>query len=75
MMEEDFQVENPGVIAALRDLGRTVKKMMPTGWGFTLFMFDYGDMGSLFYLSSAKREDMLKVLREFIKKEEAKVKS
>jgi len=50
----------------LRTLGEQIKKGMPKGWAFTLFMFTLGKDGSMFYLSSAERTSMLEALKEFI---------
>lgn len=70
-VQDSFEVENPQIIAALRHMGRDLKGRMPEGWGFALLMFDYGTSeGSMFYLSSAERSDMLKAMKEFIAKQE-----
>lgn len=53
----------------LKEMGNNIAKGMPTGWGFTLFLFSYGANGNLLYLSSASREDMVKTLREFLEKQ------
>lgn len=68
-----YEVRHATAERKLREIGRMLKDTMPTGWGFTLFIFEYGDevdKGSMFYLSSSEREDMLKVLKEFIAKQE-----
>lgn len=74
LMPDDprFEVENPEIAQVMRDLGRKLKQTMPAGWGFTLLMFDFHEgpgKGSLFYISSARREDMVKSMREFLAKE------
>lgn len=51
-----------------RDIGRVLKDAMPPGWGFTLMMFSYGENGHTTYISSAKREDVIKALAEMIEK-------
>ena len=38
-----------------------LKEVFP-GMGITLMVFDYGDMGRMNYISTAKREDMLKAI-------------
>lgn len=68
-----YEVHHAGAERTLRDIARTLKDVMPPGFGFTLFIFEYGDdvdHGSMFYASSSVREDMLKVLKEFIAKQE-----
>jgi hypothetical protein len=42
---------------------------LPEGWGFTLLLFSYSEKGSLFYISSAERSDVLNVMREFIRRQ------
>lgn len=58
------------------DIQRTLKKLgsligddLPDGWGFNLLLFTYGEGGSLFYISSAQRADVLNVMKEFIKRQ------
>lgn len=47
-----------------RKLGREMQAEMVEGVGFMLLLFNYGPDGSMAYISSARREDCLKVLRE-----------
>lgn len=68
-----YEVHHAGAERVLRDIARMLKDVMPPGFGFTLFIFEYGDdvdHGSMFYASSSERESMLKVLKEFIAKQE-----
>lgn len=69
-MEEKYEVKNEEIINLLKEEGRAFKMRMPEGWGFTLFMFNYGKESKkgdgMFYLSSAQRQDMIKSLEEFI---------
>ena len=37
---------------------------MPKGFGYTLAIYRYGEGGELTYVSSGKREDVVKMLRE-----------
>ena len=73
-MEENYKVKNEEIKKLLQEEGRAFKMRMPKGWGFTLFMFNYGEGGKggdgMFYISSANREDSIKSLKEFIKKQE-----
>ncbi len=69
-MPDDFQVKNAGVEAKLKEIGHIIGDQMPEGFGFTLLMFDYGEGGGMFYMSSAKREDMIKAMKEFINRQE-----
>ncbi len=68
-MKENYQGPEPEHIReVLKDMGREIKAKMPEGWGFTLLMFDFdkGQKGSMLYLSSAQREDMIKAMEEFL---------
>jgi hypothetical protein len=48
------------------ELGRVLKEKMPPGVGFTLFMFDFGEKGNMAYISTADREDSIKLTKEWI---------
>lgn len=50
----------------LADIVPYLKAEMPEGIGFALFMFDFGEKGNIAYASSAKREDMIKGVREWL---------
>jgi len=66
---DNFDVRAPEIETLLQDLGRSLKRRMPLGWGFTLFLSNYGPGGAMFYISSVNREDMLKALVEFIERQ------
>ena len=68
MPNMEYEIKNEDIEALLKELGSDLKKRMPAGWGFNLLIFSYGEGGSLFYISSAQRKDMLKAMREFIDK-------
>lgn len=55
--------------ATLRELGGQIGGMLPDGWGFNLLLFTYGEGGSLLYISSAQRADVLNVMREYIRRQ------
>jgi len=61
-----FNVRNPDLEQVLRELGHDIRGRLPDGFGFTLLLFSLGAGGSLFYLSSADRDDMIRAMREFI---------
>jgi hypothetical protein len=52
----------------LQELGGRIGATLPEGWGFNLLLFTYGAGGSLFYISSAERQDVIAVMREYIKR-------
>lgn len=65
-----YEVKNPAVEEMLLGIGRRLAQILEgTGMGFTLFLFDYGPGGSTFYISSGQRDDIQKMLREFLKRE------
>jgi hypothetical protein len=66
--EMKYEVENPEIQAKLKELAQMLDTKMPDGWGFTLLLFEYSPKDSLFYISSAKRKDMMNTMREFIRK-------
>ena len=71
MSNPDYEVRDPEIERVSTEIGRMLKNVMPDGWGFTLLMFTYGADGSMFYISSAERSDMMRPMREFLQKFEA----
>ena len=73
-----YNVRSEEVEAALRELANDIKPKVPKGFGFTLLIFSYGKTGlpnegsegSMFYISTGEREDMLKAMKEFIRHNE-----
>jgi hypothetical protein len=50
-------------------LGRAVKQhkaKTDEDWGFALFLFSFHNRGELTYISNANRDDMVKMLLEFV---------
>jgi len=47
-----------------KEIGRLLKAMCPKDWGFVLILMSHGDDGRATYLSSLRRKDMIKALRE-----------
>jgi len=64
-----YEVRDPEIELLLKGIASRIKKVMPSGWGFSLFIFSYGAEGSTFYISSANRDDFIQNLREFIARE------
>lgn len=46
--------------------GKIIGESLPAGWGFGLFLFTYGPGGTMFWISSAQRSDMINALSEWI---------
>ena len=47
-----------------RHIGHAIGSTLPQGIGFALMVFDIGPGGFLTWMSSANRQDMVKLLRE-----------
>jgi hypothetical protein len=54
--------------ASCAGIGRTLREIMPPGSGFALIMFDFGEKGNMAYVSSAEREDMIRLFVEVLEK-------
>lgn len=72
---QNFNIRNPEMEQLMQQFARDIRKMigrrMPPEWGFTLMLFNFNkpDMpktGSMFYISTANRDDMVEVMKEFI---------
>ncbi len=66
--EMKYEVDNATIEVLLKELAQGLGERLPEGWGFNLLIFSYGERGSMFYISSAQREDMINAMREFIAK-------
>jgi hypothetical protein len=53
------------------ELGRRIKAMMPPGRGFLFWTVDYGPGGNLAYISTVSREDAIRTVREWLRKQGA----
>lgn len=57
----------------LRRAIREAQKALPPGTGITMFIFDFieeGKKGGVAYISNARREDMVKMVQEWLSKVE-----
>lgn len=61
-----YTVRDPEIEQRMKLIGELIKDKLPDNWGFNLLLFTYGEKGNLFYISSAEREDVIKVMKEFI---------
>jgi GTPase len=70
-MTDDFRVPLPPELAdgKLQDLAKQIRAQLPDGWGFGLFLFNYGEGGSMVWVSSAERATILEALHEFLRKQ------
>lgn len=72
MYDERFDVRNEEVERTLREIGSDIGDKMPDGFGFGLFIFSYGERGTMFYISSAQRDGVIKAVEEWIAREKKK---
>lgn len=55
--------------ALLNRLADSIRRALPPGWGFGLFLFTFGDAGTMAWISNAQRSDMVKALQEWMRME------
>jgi hypothetical protein len=63
-----YEIKNDAIESTLRKLATGLATDIPDGWGFTLFIVEFGEKGSTFYISNTNRQDMIKAMQEFIDK-------
>ena len=71
MFDGKYEVRDAAAEKVLNEIGQLLREAMPKGYGFNLLIFSYGEGGNMFYTSSARREDVIAAMREFIGKFEA----
>lgn len=57
-------------IKVMQDVGKMVHAALPADWGYVVIGFTFGEDSRWHYVSNANREDMVEVMREFIKMSE-----
>lgn len=67
-MSDEHELDRPEIKAILNATAEALRGKLPANWGFTLMLFSYGKNGEMFYISSARREDMISAMKEFIEK-------
>jgi hypothetical protein len=68
MFDGKYEVRDAAAEKVLNEIGQLLRTAMPPNYGFNLLIFSYGEGGNMFYTSSARREDMIAAMREFIAK-------
>lgn len=64
---DGYEVQDARLEELQRDLAAHITAELPPGFGFTLFLIEYGKPGGrLFYISSIQKSDMLNTLTEFL---------
>ena len=64
---QHFEVRHDALERILQETGHHLATL-PKGYGFALFLFNFGPEGATFYISNAQREDMIRLLEEFIER-------
>lgn len=63
-------IKDPEMIELLNQLGDKISLGLPSGYGFNLLLFEFGGPGNnLFYISNADREDVIKMMKEWIERQ------
>lgn len=57
--------------AYARQIAEALSEALPEGLGFALLLFNFGEGGNLAWISNARREDMVRALREQLARLEA----
>jgi hypothetical protein len=65
---KNYKIFNEEIEFKLKELSDALGGSLPPNWGFTLLLYDFnaGASGSLFYASNGNREDIIKMMKEFI---------
>lgn len=50
----------------MNKLAEFINSQLPSGYGFTLLVFTFGESGFMNYISNAHREDVKKALKEYL---------
>jgi len=71
-MKSDVPPENAkddNARESMQAIGSSVYELLPTGWGFFVLCFQFGDApGRMNFVSNANRENVLAVMKEFLLK-------
>ena len=62
-----YEIKDDFAQNRLHAIAENIKPFVPSGWGFTLFLFSYGEGGNLFYISTVDREDGIRIVEEWLK--------
>lgn len=71
MRDPRYEVENAEIKSTLNGIAGRIGASLDKGWGFLLMLFEYGPKGSMFYISSAERNDCMRMAQEWIDKQKA----
>lgn len=69
--DPNYKVFNEDIEIKLKEIGELIGTQLPPGWGFTLLLFDFNNpKGAMFYISNGQRDDVVAMMKEFIKMKE-----
>jgi hypothetical protein len=69
-----YQFKHDEIETTLKDIGSMLgEAVKPHNYGFALFLYEFGQGGGLFYLANGSRDDVMKMLLEFIDKQQHEV--
>jgi len=71
MRDPRYEIENDAIKSVLNGIAKRIGASLDPGWGFLLMLFEYGEKGSMFYISSAERGDCMRMAQEWIDKQKA----
>lgn len=66
MPDNKFEIQS--LNEKLQDIAEKVKEELPKDTGFAILCFPFYTNGRLFYISNANRDDVAKVMKEWIDK-------
>lgn len=66
MPDNKFEIQS--LNEKLQDIAEKVKEELPKNTGFAILCFPFYTNGRLFYISNANRDDVAKVMKEWISK-------
>lgn len=70
--DERYEIRQGDVERAMYSIGQDIGERLPEGWGFALFLMDYGENGATFYMSSVQRADVMNAIEEWLRREKRK---
>jgi len=78
--DERYEVRNPEIERALRTLATLIDGDVPDGWGWGLFLVQFGDHpkaegGAVFWISNSERAGMIDAVKGWIEDNEKRGKA
>lgn len=65
--DQRFTYKNEAIEKTLKDIGAMLgEATKPHNYGFALFLYEFGEGGGLFYIANGSRDDVMKMLGEFV---------